>query len=152
MGKEGRREGRKARRRETTHEQLVRLHDDAMRRVVASGAAAAASVQLRAFLLGRSGGGTPQEQRRNLVKAFKAADADRSGTMDRGEFLALLKDAGLRVDVDRATARADVKVVKCPAPRAPVELDHAAVAVLVARRAPLPHGRSETNTTCRCGS
>ena len=98
-------------------------------------AAAAASVQLRAFLLGRSGGGTPQEQRRNLVKAFKAADADRSGTMDRNEFLALLKDAGLRVDVDRATARADVRIVKCPAPRAPVELDHAAVAVLVARRA-----------------
>ena len=98
-------------------------------------AAAAASVQLRAFLLGRSGGGTPQEQRRNLVKAFQAADTDRSGTMDRNEFRALLKDAGLRVDVDRATARADVRIVKCPAPRAPVERDHAAVAVLVARRA-----------------
>ena len=54
----------------------------------------------------------------NLVKAFKMADADRSGTMDRNEFLALLKDAGLRVDVDRATGARRRQDRKCPAPRA----------------------------------
>ena len=66
--------------------------------------------------------------------------------MDRNEFLALLKDAGLRVDVDRPRRQADVRIVKCPAPRrAPVELDHAAVAVLVARRA---SGDIKAGTSC----
>jgi len=102
---------------------------------VSARAVAAASTQLRAFLLSRAPDGNPTEQRKSLVRAFKEADADRSGTMDRAEFRSLLKDAGLKVDVDRASARADTKEVRCRAPKTSVELDHAAVAVLVARRA-----------------
>ncbi|KAK7253903.1 hypothetical protein SO694_0000338 [Aureococcus anophagefferens] len=42
--------------------------------------------------------------RDQLLAAFKDADADGSGVVDRGEFRALLEDAGLVVDETRATA------------------------------------------------
>ncbi|KAH8070779.1 hypothetical protein JL721_4690 [Aureococcus anophagefferens] len=69
-------------------------------------AAAAASRQLRSFLLSKG-----PRTRDQLLAAFKDADADGSGVVDRGEFRALLEDAGLVVDETRATAAAATETV-----------------------------------------
>ncbi|KAH8063113.1 hypothetical protein JL722_2275 [Aureococcus anophagefferens] len=99
------------------------------RRGTPSRAAAAASRQLRSFLLSKG-----PRTRDQLLAAFKDADADGSGVVDRGEFRALLEDAGLVVDETRATAAAATETVGVRVDASfKLDLDQATTAIIVNR-------------------
>ncbi|KAH8065495.1 hypothetical protein JL720_12724 [Aureococcus anophagefferens] len=72
--------------------------------------------------------------RDQLLAAFKDADADGSGVVDRGEFRALLEDAGLVVDETRATAAAATETVGVRVDASfKLDLDQATTAIIVNR-------------------